>query len=79
MRTVKDVLARMHEEMGQFEAALRGVLENHNIADVIGDARGKIGQAMSHADAETELAKLERPAEGQAGLFDPNAGHAGAR
>lgn len=75
MKTVKDVLAQLHEQIGQFETALRGALENKNLADVVADARGKIGQAMEHADAETELHKLEpKSAEGQAGLFDPNAG-----
>lgn len=75
MKTVKDLLTRSHADLGQLETALRGSLANHNIADVIGDARGKIGQAMEHADAETDLAVLEPKSEDQEGLnFNPNAG-----
>lgn len=77
MQTVKDVLERAHQELGGFETALRG-LKNQNIADIVASARAKLAQAMEHADAETELDKLE-PADAATGqnAFPFGDGHQG--
>lgn len=64
MNTVKDVLDRMHAELESFELALRGALKNQNIADIVASARAKLTQAMSHADAATELSHLEKASGG---------------
>lgn len=64
MNTVRDYLGRMHDELQQFEVALRGLIVNQNISDVVASARAKLAQAASHPDAETELEKLrEKPAQ----------------
>lgn len=54
---IKDALERMHGQLGEFEDALRG-LKNQNLADIVGSAKGKIAQAMQHADAEHDISTI---------------------
>lgn len=73
MKTVADVLARFHAQLGELETALRGTIANQNIADVLASARRKLDQAAQHPDAATELSTLQPPEEPKL-PFDPKGG-----
>lgn len=67
MESLKDALARVDERLAELETTARK-LPNHNFADLIKAARGRLNQASQHPDLDQVEEQLKADLNAQDGL-----------